>query len=166
MNGRGIPVSKLLYPGTFDPITYGHLDLIKRAIRIFDRLIVAVGHNPQKKPLFAPDERVDMVRDVTRDYPQVEVIQFRGLLVHCAEKMGVYTIVRSLRSTMEYELELPMAVANRQLDSRFESIYMMPSVEYTYLNSTIVREIAEFGGDLTPFVSPQVAGKLRAKFPI
>ncbi len=154
-----------LYPGTFDPITYGHLDLIERALKIFDSLIVAVGKNPQKKPLFSLQERVDMIHEVTRPYPHVEVTQFGGLLVQYARECGIYTVIRSLRTTTEYEVELTQAVANRQLDPRFEGVYLMPSVEYTYLSSSIVREIATFGGDLTRFVPPEVAERLLGKFP-
>ena len=155
-----------LYPGTFDPITYGHLDLIERAIRIFGHLIVAVGQNPQKTPLFSADERVEMIRETTRSFPQVEVDMFTGLLVHYARQRGIYTVIRSLRTVTEFELEFGTAIANRQLDPNFESVYLMPSMEYNHLSSTIVREVAQFGGDLTPFVSPSIAERLRAKFPL
>lgn len=155
-----------LYPGTFDPITFGHLDLIERAVRIFDRLVVAVGHNPQKQPLFSVAERMDMIREVTAAIPQVEVASFADLTVHYARSRGIYTIIRSLRTSTEYEWELATAVANRQLEPKFESVYLMPSVEYSYLSSTIVREIAQFGGDLTPFVPPPIARKLQSRFSV
>ncbi len=155
-----------IYPGTFDPITYGHLDLIERAIKIFGHLVVAVGVNPQKEPLFSGEERVEMIREMTRSYPEVEITQSTGLTVHYCQQRGIYTIVRSLRSVTEFEVELATAVANHQQDPRIETVYLMPSVEYTYLSSTIVREIAQFGGDLTPFVPPPVAEKLRSRFPL
>lgn len=157
-------MSQVIYPGTFDPITYGHLDLIERAVRIFNHLVIAVGINPQKRPLFSVDERVDMIRELTRSYPGVEITRSTGLTVHYAQQRGIYTIIRSLRSATEYELELATAVANRQQDPRVETVYLMPSEKYTYLSSTIVREIAQFGGDLTPFVPPLVAEKLQARF--
>ena len=159
-------MSTALYPGTFDPITYGHLDLIERALKIFGRLVVAVGQNPQKSPLFSAEERVEIIREVTCSRSQVEVIEFNGLLVHCARERGIYTIVRSLRTVTEFEMELAQAVANRELDPDFETVYLVPSKQYTYLSSTIVREVAQFGGDVTPFVPPVVSEKLRTKFPL
>ena len=155
-----------IYPGTFDPITYGHLDLIDRAVKVFDHLVVVVGVNPQKKPLFPAEERVEMIREVTRCYPEVEISQSIGLMVHYCQQRGIYTIVRSLRSSTEYELELAIAVANRQQDPRVETLYLMPSVKYTFLSSTIVREIAQFGGDLTSYVPPVIEERLRSRFPL
>ena len=154
-----------LYPGTFDPITFGHLDIIQRASRIFDTVVVAVGINPQKQPLFSAGERVEMIREATPDYPDLEIAQFTGLTVQFAQRRGIHTIVRSLRSTTEFELELATAIANRQLEPRIETVYFTPSVEYTYLSSTVVREIAQFGGELAPFVPQPIAERLRAKFP-
>ncbi len=153
-----------LYPGTFDPITFGHLDIIQRASRIFDTVVVAVGINPQKKPLFSADDRVEMIREATPDDPDLEIAQFTGLTVQFAQRRSIHTIVRSLRSTTEFELELATALANRQLEPRIETVYFTPSVEYTYLSSTVVREIAQFGGDLAPFVPQPIAERLRAKY--
>jgi pantetheine-phosphate adenylyltransferase len=150
-----------IYPGTFDPITYGHLDMVTRATRIFDRLVVAVGHNPKKHPVFTVDERVDMIRTATADNPRVEVTQYDGLLVQFARERGINTVVRSLRTVTEFELELSTAVANRQLYPDLEIAFLMPSLEYTYLSSTIVRELAEFGGDISSFVPAFVAEQLR-----
>jgi pantetheine-phosphate adenylyltransferase len=157
-------MTKAIYPGTFDPITCGHLDLIGRASRIFDRLIVAVGINPQKHPLFSAEERVEMIRSVTAEHPHVEVAAFTGLTVHFAQKSEIYTIIRSLRTTTEFELELATALSNRQLDERLETVFLAPGLQYTHLSSTVVREIAQFGGDLTQFVPPLVADKLRRRF--
>ncbi len=153
-----------IYPGTFDPVTFGHLDLIERTARICNRLIVAVGLNPEKRPLFSPDERVHMIQEVSSKCPNVEVTKYGGLLVDFARKSGVFTVVRSLRTTTEYELEIAMAVANRQMEPRLEVVFLMPSLEYAYLNSTLVREIARFGGDVTAFVPPAVEKRLKAKF--
>jgi pantetheine-phosphate adenylyltransferase len=157
-------MSQAIYPGTFDPITCGHLDLIDRASRVFDHLVVAVGVNPQKHPLFSAQERVEMIRHVTAGYPHVEVAAFTGLTVHFAQKTGIYTIIRSLRTTTEFELELATALSNRQLEERLETVFLAPGLQYTHLSSTVVREIAQFGGDLTQFVPPFVAEKLRQRF--
>jgi len=153
-----------IYPGTFDPITFGHLDLITRSLKIFDHIIVAVGHNPEKTPLFSVEERVDMIQQATADNDHVEVTQYSGLLVDFAEEQQVFCVVRSLRTTTEYEVELSMAVANRQLNPKLEVVFLTPSLEYTYLSSTTVREIAQFGGDITSFVPPLIAQRLHAKF--
>ncbi|MDE2889624.1 MAG: pantetheine-phosphate adenylyltransferase [Gemmatimonadota bacterium] len=153
-----------IYPGTFDPVTFGHLDLIERTAKICSRLIVAVGLNPEKRPLFSPDERVHMIQEVSSKFPNVEVTKYSGLLVDFARKSGVFTVVRSLRTTTEYELEIAMSVANRQMEPRLEVVFLMPSLEYAYLNSTLVREIARFGGDVTAFVPPSVEKRLKAKF--
>ncbi len=153
-----------IYPGTFDPVTYGHLDLIERAANICSRLIVAVGLNPEKHPVFSPEERVQMIQEVSSHCPNVEVKQYSGLLVDFVRKSGVFTVVRSLRTTTEYELEISMAVVNRQMEPQLEVLFLMPSLDYAYLNSTLVREIARFGGDVTAFVPPAVANRLKAKF--
>lgn len=153
-----------IYPGTFDPVTYGHLDLIERTARHCSRLIVAVGLNPEKQPLFSPDERVRMIREVSSHCPNVEVTKYSGLLVDFARKHGVFTVVRSLRTTTEYELEIAMAVANRRMEPRLEVLFLMPSLDYAYLNSTLVREIARFDGDVTAFVPPAVEIRLKEKF--
>ncbi len=153
-----------IYPGTFDPVTFGHLDLIERTAKICSRLIVAVGLNPEKRPLFSPDERVHLIQEVSSKFPNVEVTKYSGLLVDFARNRGVFTVVRSLRTTTEYELEIAMAVANRQMEPRLEVVFLMPSLEYAYLNSTLVREIARFGGDVTAFVPPAVEKRLKAKF--
>ena len=153
-----------IYPGTFDPVTFGHLDLIERTAKICSRLIVAVGLNPEKRPLFSSEERVHMIQEVSSKCPNVEVTKYSGLLVDFARESGVFTVVRSLRTTTEYELEIAMAVANRQMEPRLEVVFLMPSLEYAYLNSTLVREIARFGGDVTAFVPPAVEKRLKAKF--
>ncbi|MSS73812.1 MAG: pantetheine-phosphate adenylyltransferase [Candidatus Latescibacteria bacterium] len=151
-----------LYPGSFDPITNGHLDIIERASKIFDRLIVAILVNAQKQTLFTVEERMDMIREVTR--PHVEVDHFEGLLVDYARRRGVHTVVRGLRAVTDFEYEFQMALTNRQLNPEFESVFLMTSKEYAYLSATIVREVAQFGGAVDPFVPPYVARRLREKF--
>ncbi|MBI4531669.1 MAG: pantetheine-phosphate adenylyltransferase, partial [Candidatus Latescibacteria bacterium] len=130
-----------LYPGTFDPITYGHLDIITRAIQLFDTLIVAVGFNLQKTPLFTLEERLDMVATVTAPWhDRVEIDKFQGLLIDYARSKGVHTVVRGLRAVTDFEFEFQTALTNRNLDPQFESVFLMTSGEYIYLSSTIVRE--------------------------
>ncbi len=153
-----------IYPGTFDPITYGHLDLIERAAKLFDNIVIAVGVNPQKLSLFSPEERVEMIQKSTEAYTNLEVTQYEGLTVHFAKKRNINLIIRSLRSTSEYELEHAYAISNRELNPDLETFFMMSSLQYNYLSSTIVREIAQFGGDLTPFVPPIVQQGLEGKF--
>jgi len=155
-----------LYPGTFDPITNGHLDVIARAIHIFDRLVVAVAENPWKKPLFTFEERVEMAKQVietTDDIERVEVTGFGGLTVNYARKIGATAIIRGLRAVSDFEFELQLALTNRELALDIESVFLMPSVEYIYLNSFVVKEVAKHGGDVLKFVPELVMKKLNEK---
>ena len=153
-----------VYPGTFDPITNGHVDLIRRSLRLFDKVYVAVALNPQKHPLFALAERVDMARTVTKELPHVEVEPFEGLLVQFVRERGAEAIIRGLRAVSDFEAELQVALMNRNLDPNSETLFLMPSQEYIYLTSTIIREVARHGGNLSDLLHPEVARRLIAKF--
>src|SRR6266849_7608290 len=152
-----------IYPGSFDPVTNGHLDLIERGTKIFDRLIVGVLRNLEKEPLFTLDERVEMLREVTRKWPNVEVDIFAGLLVDYARKRKAGVILRGIRAISDYEYELQMALMNLKLEPRLETVFMLPGEPYSYLSSKLVREIAQLGGPLTGLVPPAVEERLRAK---
>jgi len=152
-----------IYPGSFDPVTNGHLDLIERGEKMFDRLIVAVLQNTDKQPLFSVPERVDMLREVTKNWPAVEVEVFEGLLVDYARRRGARVILRGIRAVSEYEYELQMALMNRMLEPRLETMFMLPGETYSYLSSKLVREIAQHGGPLNGLVPAAVERKLRAK---
>jgi pantetheine-phosphate adenylyltransferase len=153
-----------IYAGSFDPITRGHEDLIQRSCEFVDKLVVAVANNSSKKPLFSPDERVALIRQATADNPRVEVRQFQGLLVNFAREVGPSLIIRGLRAVADFEYEFQMALMNRQLSPGLETVFMVPSVETTYISSSIIREVAQFGGDLDGLVHPVVAEALKAKF--
>ena len=154
---------RAIYPGSFDPVTNGHLDVIERARKLFDEVIVAVAINDQKQPLFAPDERLAMLRQaITID--AVRVAPMEGLLVEFAASEGAHAVVRGLRAISDFEFEFQMALMNRKLDSEIETIFLMPKEEYTYLSSRIVKEIAKLGGDVSAFVPPLVADALAMKF--
>ena len=153
-----------VYPGTFDPITNGHVDLITRSLRLFDKVYVAVALNPQKHPLFDLAERVDMARTVTKELPHVEVEPFEGLLVQFVREHGAEAIIRGLRAVSDFEVELQVAFMNRNLDQNSETLFLMPSQEYIYLTSTIIREVARHGGNLSDLLHPEVARRLTAKF--
>jgi pantetheine-phosphate adenylyltransferase len=152
-----------IYPGTFDPITNGHLDIIQRAAKIFDRVTVAVTTNPSKKPLFEVSERVQMIRQLTAGYPAVDVDSFTGLLVDYVKSKGATAIVRGLRAVSDFEYEFQMALVNRKIAETVETVFLMPNEKYTYLNSTIVKEVAAFGGDVSRFVPPEVLVLLNQK---
>ncbi len=159
--------SLAVYPGTFDPITNGHIDLIKRALRIFDRLIVAIGENPAKKPLFTLEERLSMVKEAISAFPcrdRIEVESFSGLLVDFAANKGARVIVRGLRAVSDFEYEFQLALMNRRLNRQIETIFLMPGFKWFYISSTIVKEAAKFGGDVSGLVPPNVEEKLREKF--
>jgi pantetheine-phosphate adenylyltransferase len=152
-----------IYPGSFDPVTNGHLDLIERGEKMFDKLIVAVLKNVEKTPLFSVDERVEMLREVTKQWDSVEIDVFEGLLVDYARKRGAAVILRGIRAISDYEFELQMALMNRKLEPRLETVFMLPGESYSYLSSKLVREIAHLGGPTTGLVPPSVEKRLRAK---
>jgi pantetheine-phosphate adenylyltransferase len=152
-----------IYPGSFDPVTNGHLDLIERGQKMFDRLIVAVLKNVEKQPLFSVPERIDMLREVTKQWPGVEVNVFEGLLVDYARKQHAGVILRGIRAISDYEYELQMALMNRKLEPRLETVFMLPGETYSYLSGKLVREIAQLGGPLDGLVPPIVEQRLRAK---
>lgn len=155
---------RAIYPGSFDPITNGHLDVIQRAARLFDEVIVAVAFNEQKHSLFQVDERVDLLRETTSGIPNVSVSRFDGLLVDFARSQGASAVVRGLRAVSDFEFEFQMALMNRKLEPGIETIFMMPAEKYTYLSSRIVKEIARLGGNVDAFVPESVAATLRQKF--
>lgn len=154
-----------IYPGSFDPVTNGHLDLIERGTKIFDRLIVGVLRNLEKDPLFPLAERLEMLRETTRAWPSVEVDVFDGLLVDYARQRNARVILRGIRAVSDYEYELQMALMNRKLESQIETVFMMPAEAYSYLSSRLVREIARLGGSLEGLVPPVVEQRLRTKVP-
>ena len=153
-----------VYAGSFDPITRGHEDLIHRSCEFVDTLVVAVANNSSKKPLFTPDERVGLIRAATQNKECVEVMQFQGLLVDFAREVGATLIIRGLRAVADFEYEFQMALMNRNLSPGLETVFMVPSVETTYISSSIIREVAQYGGNLDGLVHPAVAEALRAKF--
>jgi len=152
-----------IYPGSFDPVTNGHLDVIARGSRMFDRLIVAVLQNMDKAPLFSASERAEMLREVTQEWSNVEVDLFGGLLVDYVRRRNAQVIVRGLRAISDYEYEFQMALMNRRLEPAVETIFMMPAERYTYLSSRLVREVAQLGGPIDGLVPPLVVERLRAK---
>lgn len=152
-----------VYPGTFDPVTYGHIDLIKRGLEIFDELVVAVAHNPGKSPLFSVKERVEMLREVTWGMERVKVDDFNGLLVDYVKSVGGKVILRGVRVISDFELEFQMALTNRQLDESIETVFMMPKEEYAYFSSRIIKEISSLDADLKGFVPPFVEKRLKEK---
>ena len=152
-----------VYPGTFDPATYGHIDLIKRGAPLFDKFIVAVAHSLDKKPLFAVEERVQMLKEVTLTIPGVEVDDFGGLLVDYVRKRGAKVIVRGLRVISDFEFEFQMALTNRNLAPDIETVFMMTNESYSYLSSRIIKEAVRLGSEVGRFVPPGVAGRLKEK---
>jgi len=152
-----------VYPGSFDPITNGHLDLIERGSKIFDELIVAILRNLGKDPLFSVGERLEMVREATQHCPNVAVDSFDGLLVDYAALRQARVILRGIRAVSDFENEMTMALMNRKLDSNLETVFMMPAVAYTFLSSRLVREVVRLGGDVRGLVPPLVEACLRAK---
>lgn len=157
-------MTKAVIPGSFDPVTYGHLDIVQRAQRLFDEIIVAVLENHEKHFLFSVDERVDMLKEVTKGFHGVIVDSFSGLLVTYMKRVNAMIIVRGLRALSDYEYELQMALTNHELDEGVETVFLASSARYSFLSSRIVKEVASLGGKISDFVPPYVEQKLREKF--
>lgn len=153
-----------LYPGSFDPITNGHSELIVRAARLFDEVVIAVAANPGKHPLFTLAERVALAREVLAEVPGVRVIGFTSLLIDCVREQGAGAILRGLRAVSDFEYEFQLAAMNRRLAPTIETVFMTPSEAYTFISASLVKEIASLGGDVSEFVHPRVMAALRAKF--
>jgi len=155
--------SLALYPGSFDPITNGHLDIVTRALGVFDRLILGLAVNSRKTPLFSVEERIEILQEVFRDEPRVEIHAFEGLTIQYAEECGANVIVRGLRAVADFEYELQMANMNRRLDPQIETLFMMTSEGYFFVSSQNVKEVASFGGDVSGLVPPVVADRMAVK---
>jgi len=153
-----------VFPGSFDPITNGHLDIITRGLHVFDQLRVAILVNPEKNPLFTVEERVDIIRETYKRNPRVSVDTFSGLLVDYARRTGASVIVRGIRALTDFEYEFQMALMNRRLDPRIETVFMMPAESYSYVSSRLVKEVFELGGRITDLVPPVVERRLRERY--
>ena len=156
-------MNQAVYAGTFDPMTYGHLDVATRAAHVFDRLTLAVAEDPRKTLLFDVEERVALARECLAKLPNVEVVPFGGLLVDWARQRGIHTLIRGLRAFSDFEYEFQMALTNRKLAPDIETLFLMPNEDYSYVSSSMVREIASLGGDVEKFVPPAVAAALKTK---
>ena len=155
---------KVLYPGTFDPITYGHIDIIQRACDLFDEVVVTVAINPTKTPLFTVQERIEFIMESVKEYPQVAVDSFDGLVVDHAKNVGAIGIIRGLRAMSDFEYEFQMALMNRKLAKNINTVFLMPHEKYTYLNSSIIRNLASLNSDVSDFVPGIVQKALKKRF--
>ena len=161
---RDPPAGRLaLFPGSFDPLTNGHVDIVLRSAHLFERVLIAVLVNPDKKPLFSPEERVEIIRKVFREYPNVEVDTFDGLLVDYARDRRASAIIRGLRAVSDFEYEFQMALMNRHLEPTLETVFMMPAEQYTYLSSRLIKEVFRLGGDVKGLVPSVVEDRMRRK---
>lgn len=156
-------MSRAIYAGTFDPVTFGHVDVATRAAQVFAHLTLAVAEDPRKKLLFSTAERLELVRASLAQLPNVEVVPFSGLLVDWARQRGIHTLIRGLRAFSDFEYEFQMALTNRKLAPDIETLFLMPNEDYSYVSSSMVREIAALGGDVDKFVPPAVAAALKRK---
>jgi pantetheine-phosphate adenylyltransferase len=159
-------MTKAIYPGSFDPVTFGHLDIIKRSANLFDEIIVGVLNNTSKSPLFSVEERVNMLKEATRDIPNIKITSFSGLLVDFVKKTEATVVVRGLRAITDFEYELQLAQTNHVLYPKVDTIFLTAELEYLYLSSTIVREVAAFGGDISKFVPEEIARRMYDKYGI
>lgn len=153
-----------VYPGSFDPITYGHLDIIRRGMSIFDEIIIAVARNSQKNSLFTTEERVDLIRDVLKDEGRVTVDTFSGLLIDYVSSRGAHVIIRGLRAISDFEYEFQIAQMNSTIGRQIETLFMMTSLQYGYLSSSIVKEVCSLNGDIDLFVPPEIKAALKKKY--
>lgn len=157
-------MKRAIYPGSFDPVTFGHLDMIERSAKIVDELIVAVLINSAKNPLFSTEERVSMLEEMTKEIPNVKVQSFEGLLIEYAKNVGANIIIRGLRAVTDFEYELQIAQTNRIVNSEVDTLFLTTSLEYAYLSSTIVKEVASYGGDISHFVPEQLIERIYKKY--
>ncbi len=157
-------MSKAIYPGSFDPCTFGHLDIIKRSSALFDEVIIGVLNNSKKNPLFTVSERVNMIKELTKDIPNVKVMSFDGLLVDFAREVDVNVIIRGLRAITDFEYELQIAQSNKAQHSDIETVFLTTDIHYSYLSSTIVREFASYGGDISSFVPEEIIPLVEEKY--
>lgn len=158
--------TKAIYPGSFDPLTMGHVNIIERGLHVFDEVIVAIAHNISKKTLFTEDERIEHLTAVFGGNPRVKVDRFEGLLVHYAERVGAKAVLRGIRTVSDYEYEFQMALANKRLYPAMETVFMMTDGAYSYLSSTIIKEIIRFGGSVDGMVPPLIAERLKTKLSV
>lgn len=156
---------RAIYPGSFDPVTHGHLDLITRSLGLFDEVIVGVADNEAKNPLFTTDERVDLIRRSVGDHPGLSVEPLDGLLVDFCRRRGAFVVIRGLRAVSDFEFEFQMALTNRRLEPKIETVFLTPREDCIFLSSRVVKEVARLGGDVTPFVPAPSLESLREKFP-
>ena len=161
---RGEQMKRAIYPGSFDPVTFGHIDMIERSAKIVDELVVAILVNSAKNQLFSVEERVSMLREITGHVPNIKITSFHGLLIDYARKVDASIIVRGLRAVTDFEYELQIAQTNRIVDDRVDTVFLTTSLEYAYLSSTIVKEVASYGGDISHFVPEQLIDRIYAKF--
>ena len=154
----------VVYPGTFDPVTNGHIDLVERAAKLFERVVVAVATSEKKAPLFSLEERVSLLQESLREVPAAEVVPFQGLLIDFVTAQQSHCVLRGLRAVADFEYEFQLANMNRAMNPEFESVFLTPSAELSYISSSLVREIASLGGDVSGFVTPNVAQALKQKF--
>jgi pantetheine-phosphate adenylyltransferase len=167
MKAQNSNLRKVVYPGTFDPITNGHLDIIKKALNLFDIVIVAIGENPNKKPLFSMEERIHLVKEAVKEVPEsyrIQVEGFTGLLVDFAKKKSACAIIRGLRAISDFEYEMQLALMNRKLSNSIDTVFLIPSLKWIFLSSSIVKEAAKLGGKIDDLVPEVVARKLKEKF--
>ncbi len=153
-----------IYPGTFDPITNGHSDLVFRATRMFDQVVLAIANSPEKSPLFSLDERIDLARHVLSDYDNVEITGFSGLLIDFARECRAGIILRGLRAVSDFEYEFQLASMNRKLDSNIETVLLTPAIQHTFVSASLIKEIARYGGDVSTFVHEHVHRALESKY--
>ena len=153
-----------IYPGSFDPVTKGHIDILKTASELFDKVIIAVAHNSAKHGFLPVDKRVELIKEVTKNIPNVEIVSFNGLLIEFSDKMKADVIVRGIRAVSDFEYELMMAQTNKQLNPNIETMFFATSAEYSFVSSSMIRELAAFDGDITPFVPEEVSKRVYEKY--
>jgi len=157
------PLKKAIYPGSFDPITNGHIDIAERALQVFDEVYLAVFVNPEKNPLFNESEKIELIKSIFKKTPRIHVVSFKGLLSEYANQTKIYTIIRGLRAVSDFDYEFQFALTNRKLNSKLETIFLMTDSRYAYLSSSLVKQLVGFSADISPFVPKQVEEALKRK---